>query len=372
MRLQKTKLVLILCVAAITSCNVSVEEIPVFNIGKAIDNPSLFNTEEVIEEIKSFPLNLPSDEVPVGRIGRFHIKGDTLLIIDQSKEEIHIYSLSGRNFMNKISRRGRGPEEYYDVYRTIFLNDRLYIDGPSNYLRTYDFKGNYLNEVTINTGSSAPLHNSIPERFPLRDNKFAAYHFNEDGQVDKLITIYDADGNVSKVYPNKYLFHRKGRSHVGGFGDFHQYKDDVLFLEQSNDTTFRITENGLVPYMILQLEPHQRISYEELDWRGNDNKIFYYRMFEMNKYLLATHGNGVFFCDKETGRVTYYPYDKMDSFAKAIFQNALNEQYSEKFRTFLYPHNYLDAVEDKSLPKELSSLNLKESDNPVFLEIIFK
>ena len=372
MKLFKIRLVLILFAIAVISCSEKVEQIPIFNIGEAINNPAIFKAEEAIKEIKSFPLSLPPDGVPIGRVAKFYIKGDTLLITDTSKEEIHIYSFSGGKSLYKISREGRGPEEYHGVYRTIFFNDRLYIDGPSNYFRVYDLKGNYLNTVTINTGSKAPLHNSIPERFPLKNHKFAAYHFNDDGQVDKLITIYDADGNVSKVYPNKYLFHRKNRSHVGGFGNFYQYKDDVLFCEQSNDTTFRITDNELVPHRILQLDPHQRISYEELDWGGNDDKIFYYTMFEMDKYLIATHGDGLFFCDKESGRVLSYPYDRMDSFANAIFKNAVNEQYSEKFRTFLYPHNYLDAVADGSLPAELKSLNLKENDNPVFLEIVFK
>jgi len=370
--MKTLKIVPALILFAIVSCSDKVEQIPVFNIGEAINNPAIFKAEGAIQEIKPFPLNLPSDGVPVGRVARFYIKGDTLLITDTGKEEIHVYSFSDGNSLYKISREGRGPEEYYNVYRTIFFNDRLYIDGPSNYFRVYDLKGNYLNTITINTGSKAPLHNSIPERFPLKDHKFAAYHFNDDGQVDKLITIYDADGNVDKIYPNKYIFHRKNKSHVGGFGNFYQYKDDVFFSEQSNDTIFKITDNGLVPHRILQLDPHQRISYEELDWDGNDDKIFYYTMFEMDKYLIATHGDGLFFCNKESGRVVSYPYDRMDSFAAAIFQNAENEQYSENFRTFLYPHNYLDAVEDGSLPAELKLLNLKENDNPVFLEIVFK
>ena len=282
-------------------------------------------------------------------------------------------------YLDKISKFGRGPDEYKSVYGAILFDDRVYIEGFLDYFRAYDLKGNYINTIMLNPDNigfatnnvAVTLNNSIPERFPLEDHKFAAYHFNGTGQIDKLITIYDHEGNTVEEFPNKNLLYRKG-SWIGGFSKFYQYRENILFREQSNDTTFCVTENGLIPYMVLQLNPDQKISYEKLDTR-EPGKIFYTGFHETDTYLLAkTIGGNIYLCDKETAKVTYYPNDRMSNFAKAIFSNPFNKQYSDKFITFLYPYDYLDAVEDGSLPKELNSLNIQENDNPIFLEITFK
>lgn len=79
-----------------------------------------------------------------------------------------------------------------------------------------------------------------------------------------------------------------------------------------------------------------------------------------------------FICDKTTGEAIYSTPEKMDAFTCAVFNNMVLDQYSEELMTFIYPHEYMDAKEDGSLPAELEAIPVKENDNPVVMKIKLK
>ena len=367
---------------ALSSCtDKGVSKLPVFDIGAATAHPLFFDVDQLIESIEYFPLGIAQREMPIGRVSEFRVHDNIIILTDPSVDAIHVFNLQEGTLIHKINRRGRGPEEYTGVYNSILFDDRVYVESILDDFLVYDLNGKYLKTISLNHlaglqgNTRVTLNNAIPERFPMHNYGFAVYHFNTNGLVDKLITIYDENGNVVKEYPNKRVVQDRRFVSVGSFSEFYAYKDNILFREQSNDTTYRITDRGLLPYMILQLNNNQRISYEDLDWRDDENKVFYYTFKETSQYTIATtqKSGGVYFCHKDSQKAFFYPYSKMNRFAEAIFHNAhYNKQYSESFYTLLQPEDYLDALADGSLPVALQSLKLQEEDNPVILKITFK
>ncbi len=358
-----------------TSCGkTDGKTIPVFDLGQATVNSRNFDIMEIAGKIEILPMKVTTDKSLLGNITRFHLYGDTVVFVSNMPLQLSAFNLSSGEFLYTVGRQGRGPNEWQSAYRAVFMDDEIWVDGATAF-KVYDTRGNYLHDLDLKLDAAANSQsNAIPERKPLGGDKLAAYHFNVDGREERLITIFDKQGNAQKTYPNNRLFDRR-RIEAGDFSFFYEYGEDLFWSEQPRDTVYRITLTEMTPHLVLRRSPVQRISYEGSDW-GEPSKLFLYNVHEYDEYLFVGGMSGendwYYICNKSTGEVVGTTPEKMDAFTTAALTNAVSDSRSTELYTFLFPHEWMDARDDGSLPAELAGLDIDEKDNPIVLKITLK
>jgi hypothetical protein len=351
-------------------------ELPVYDIGGAFRNPENFNRSDYFADLSWVVLETTDEDSYLGDIVRYHLYGDTIVFIDR-RNRLSAFDANSGDYLYRIGRQGRGPQEYSGTYRTLFLQDRIYVDGWTNEFQVFDTRGRFLKTLVLPDPDRTPLDNRIPERMQMSGNRFVAYHFNRTGGEKRLLETFDADGNVTATIPNHNLFQQRNPVDVGGFAQFYRFDNQVYFFEQPNDTVFLVDNGRLSPRFLLQRPTSYKNTYRNPT--ENPNAIEFYDFHEYEDYLTMSAYVGdedfYFICNKATGEVRCFPFASLNPFEQALFYNSLLDQESGELITILYVHEYLDARESGVLPEELSDVrleNLTENDNPILLKIKWK
>lgn len=129
------------------------------------------------------------------------IKHDDKLIVLNGREEVLIFNREGK-FLNKINKRGNGPNEYTNIV-DIGLdddNENIIIYSDNFKLLVYDLKGKYVSQVNTNATDK------IYERIVY--DKDLLYFFNPMNRKDEnLIKAFDLKnkGYKKNIYPDKSI-----------------------------------------------------------------------------------------------------------------------------------------------------------------------
>jgi len=239
-------LILVGCINnADNSNNDSLKEIQL-NLSGRIPDIELSN---LIKE--SFFIKLQTTNYAIiGNIDKIYLCNDTLFLSDG--KSIYIFNSQGE-FLNKITRSGKGPFEYlYISDFSVNTNSKtieIFCRGLKKFIR-YDFNGKYIEENKIDRW--ATLYADLP------DNKKIIYSGNEIEHNNEYKLSELSNYQVTKKFikidkrKSKYL-------HILSSTNFSFYNDTILFTEPFNDTIYNIINGRIYDRYVIKIDERKTI-----------------------------------------------------------------------------------------------------------------
>ena len=209
-------------------------------------------------------------------------------------EYIFMYDESG-HFLRQIGSKGQGPGEYVLLNAPLQLDEKnrvVYVaDGYTNRFLSYDFEGNLLKDIRYDSewDQAYLLDSTI-----LAINTEYVSHFLPH-KTKKLI-LQDYGRKTLKSFPS-YLYPVESPGngmHFGPDNILWSCQKDFYLLEYGNDTIFQITQEQLIPSLILTGD--LKMDKDELFIQGVKNKLAISPqmmkpssgIFESNRFLIAS------------------------------------------------------------------------------------
>ena len=183
-----------------------------------------------------------------------------------------MYDESG-HFLRQIGSKGQGPDEYVLLNAPLQLDEKNRIayvaDGYTSRFLSYDFDGNLLKAIRYadSEWSKAYLLDSVT----LAVNTSFISRFLP--RKTKKLVLQDYGRKTLKTFPS-YLYpvERPGNGmHFGPDNILWSCQKDFYLLEYGNDTIFQITQEQLIPSLILTGD--LKLDKDELFIQGVKNKL---------------------------------------------------------------------------------------------------
>jgi len=187
------------------------------------------------------------------------------------------------SFISKIGTQGRGPDEFQVCHDVEVGNDgKIYIaDGIKSKFFIYSENGKLIRTVNF------PLARKYVE-YIYFDGKFLCYNQNNLADIENSFNVVDTSGNIIKSFPNKYPFKR----HPSAFGFnheniFYRFNNQIFKKEVYCDTIFSFDNLCFKPHLVIQvgeklITPEIRSVTEGLDIVKNYINPF--KLFEFGDY----------------------------------------------------------------------------------------
>ena len=210
-------------------------------------------------------------------------------------EYIFMYDESG-HFLRQIGSKGQGPGEYVLLNAPLQLDEKNRIayvaDGYTSRFLSYDFDGNLLKAIRYadSEWSQAYLLDSVT----LAVNTSFISRFLP--RKTKKLVLQDYARKTLKSFPS-YLYpveSPENGMHYGPNNILWSCQKDFYLLEYGNDTIFQITQEQLIPSLILTGD--LKLDKEELFIQGVKNKLVISPqmmkpssgIFESNRFFIAS------------------------------------------------------------------------------------
>ncbi len=394
----------LLFVAAISCSKIQKNE-PVTK--SPLDSLIVIDLEANITNYKEIPLSEISDSIIyipletskksiIGKVFQYGVYDDAIII--NTLNEVIVFNRAGK-FINKIGRRGKGPNEF-------------------NYANSVDYYNNYISILTTNKVLEFSKNNRLIRRIGLSQsgdqimvlspNSFAQSFKNSYGNADYILQTFNDKGEVllSKSPVETFKFTGSTLTHFSGFEkSFSRFKSDVLFREEYNDTVYAFKSDYLLtPKYHVNLGKYKIPIHHRLEYLNDEDKFkkvaqnyLKYSFLEASDYIfLNYHSRSKGFGSYSHGFATYFKNDqtffsighKEQGKAKSGFLNDVDgglgfipEGTTSDGRiahVLIYPYelkSYFKSSKNKILSgSQLEELldNIQESDNPVLMLVKLK
>jgi hypothetical protein len=328
------------------------EEVFTIPFARNMSNQKEIGLKEIAKNIEYIALEY-KPEAAIGSIGEI-IATEKYLFV--AGKEVFQFSRTGE-FIRKIGKQGKGPGEYPVVVDLSVdeQNQKIYIlAAMTNQILVYDFNGTSKNAIHLtNRGVERIdiLENGIialQSGFILNPAFLTTEIINEQGE-----SLYQFNSNISKS--NNPSIEEGRTANV-----VYQFNNNFFVKECKNDTVYKITKTGLVPYFTFDLGKYKPpVVGSEMEW-GPYAVI--YKIFETENYIIAL------FIHKNSGCVARYNKTTKEVIVSIPFENpeiGIKNDFDNGANFFLTMHDlsYKSTLNEWVLPLNTSSL-LKYKDNP--------
>lgn len=241
------------------------QQLPVLDITSAIEHPVGIVLSDFIESVRYVTLETaPECLIPANPDIR--LTKDNIIIT--SFQKCLVFDRKTGDFIREIGHSGRGPGEY--KYTSGFFEDPssiFFFTGWNGNLMKYSLDGKFLGSVNIPGYDGSLETPSMPDRFTyLYKNLIVCNFININGLETKSLMIFNSNGEIVKVIPNKHIVKNVNTAINTGTTGFHHSGNSTYCQEFHNDTVFMISSGGTKPHFILNRGKY-RPPYESLWWR---------------------------------------------------------------------------------------------------------
>jgi hypothetical protein len=297
--------------------------------------------------------------------------------------DIFVYDRNGKA-LRKINRKGRGGEEYLNVFNITLDEDKgeMFVnDINARKIIVYDLYGNYNRTFKHNEGDGSTFYTDIFNYD--RDNLICYDAYNEE---IAFVLISKKDGSIIKEikipFKEKKLLEQRLEDKTVSPGPYRTiipYNDIWILLELSSDTVYTfLPDYSLQPFLT------RTPSIQPMD----PEVFLLLRFFSDRYYFMETIKNAFDFNTGAGFPRTFFMYDKQEkaffkyklfngdySIKKEIYMNALRpvDHEIESWQT-IDAHNLVESYAKGQLKGSLKEIaaDLKEEDNPVIMLIKHK
>ena len=276
--MKNTILILVLCLF-IGSCKDSLtvnEEVD--TITASIEQEDEISLFDFVSQVRLIPLET-TDSSLVAHITKIITSKDKIFIYDRIQNQIFIFNREGQ-FISKINRKGRGPEEYMSISDLAInpFNGCLEILDPWGKLLAFDLNGKYLHSFRL----PKDLH-AYDEFIPLSRDSIAFYSLSEPSTLN----IYSR--TTSKIVYSGFKSSKK-LSINSPLSSFYRFRDTVYFSRYLYDDVFAITPTNIAPAYRWFFPGHKYDPNEVIPEYDRNNRKDYFAIQELLPY---THVNNL-------------------------------------------------------------------------------
>jgi hypothetical protein len=297
--------------------------------------------------------------------------------------------LENGEFICQIGRQGRGPSEYRHIHDFLYNKSNTTIDiFFHNDIKEFSLDGIWKKNTTIEYNEITSL--------TYTNNQILGFIDNSEGQNEYSFVLFDANGQITNKYKNKYKFNiSTGAIFFKPECVFYQYGGILHCKELNSDTIFSFDNSTFVPkYILRQGEAKYTTDLRE---KANTTKLDKYiiqkKIFESKNYLfyqydwknrdncfIQNKSNGTqYLIDNETGLV-----NDLDNGPNFKIQNTVTVDGTEYMVSWINAFELKAHVDSevfknstskytekkKALERLANSLN--ENDNPVLMLVKLK
>ncbi len=382
-----------------------------------------FNLSDVSSEIDVVPLET-TEESLFSSIDDI-IVSDSNIFIEDVRNGVLRFDRNGK-FMNKIGKKGEGPEEYIMLKQIEYdeLNKEIFLFTESG-IKSYDLEGKFKRHISSRRNSQfyggrngrCYLFNNhflLNASLPLVDKEsdslwtFSIYDMDMNSQVE--FYNYDIIENLEYIKNNKSPMSGWKNYCSEGLANVDLYGDNMKIIYYAKDTIFEIDKEtlNLKPIVVLSMgeRPDFKTSHEWIKsdeffkylWRDDffeSDKYYYFLLSKSShKYIVRyDKGNGDMHVSKSESKIKETSLPGSPGFVykrrndKFTFNNDIlsNHTFEMGFRSkgkyiidVIFPSGvdseYIQNVKEGSVKDENSKdrfvkvlSNLKEDDNPILL-----
>ena len=241
---------------------------------KGKSDPELL--KEVMDnmEARLLPLETNDSLLFNGKASHLYLVNDYLFVADQRQKVIFRYDKHGQ-FINKIDRRGQGPEEYITLGYLFFKeNDNTIYVCDLQKIQIYNFNGEYLKTIVppkdeIGQFCVDSLGRIVQSRYYLGDSQLIVY--NEGGEL--LGEYFPTPEVVRKFWIVQGCYYSIGRYNKGVYVS-NYFDTNIYMLEGDSIQTFATFDFGSMnlPKDFFERETKELVPKFN-DFRENDKAI---------------------------------------------------------------------------------------------------
>lgn len=159
------------------------------------------------------------------------------MVIPGDDGNIYLFSNSG-GFLNRINRKGGGPEEYMSSNNVWLEGGVLGVHNYGRSVNRYDLEGNFISRIPLKERSAHlyPYKSGYAldksGRLTQDSLQFALVILNNEMKLDKTLLPFEKIPNFQISFSNSSLF---------------ALADDLLFFPMLTDTVYRIQADTVTP-----------------------------------------------------------------------------------------------------------------------------
>ncbi len=363
----------------------AIDPVITINLDNIISNDPI-RYSELFSGVHIVPLET-SDDIIIKRIDNLKLLNDTIYILDRTLKSLFIFSRNGK-FIDKISKTGRGPDEYLEPVDFEINPVSGYIsvlDWGAGRIITYNSKGEFKKKIDLKNRYSG---------FTSVENDFCLYMPVPPRPGTKnhpLLNLVDATGKIRQEYLRSSDFLRGPEIvHFVQGGNFFRSISDSKFHMTFCNVIYTISSNSATPFIELNSDKYL-LGKKDLEKFNYNN----FSLFELGKikklndiHCYSDNPELAFFIF-EIGYepfTTFYFFDSNKTICSSHFIDDVSCVYPNLLKLFnnqlvayIEPLNKLSLLKDNinSGKINLSSsekdrlLKCTENDNPIliFLEL---
>ena len=207
------------------------------NIIRANRNAASNLLPDLFGEVQLIPLET-TDNSLMADITLAKIQNDTLFFFSRKQFALYMFNSKGK-YLNKISKVGQGPEEYFMIHDFDICPKRNSIEmfSPFGSIYSYTMNGDFIEKRQL-----ADDVYSYQDFEYLNADSMVVWTFVETG-INALRIIHSESTEIITSY-------KKAHRCLDGFKTFHKENGVVYFSNPFDHCTYRVTSSELVPEYI--------------------------------------------------------------------------------------------------------------------------
>ena len=216
------------------------------------------------------PLETSSKEDNIiAGINKIIMQDDRIYILDKERASVLIFSHDGK-YINKINKRGRGPQEYLEIKDFDVRNSIIYTLSRSNKaIYAYDIKGNFI--------QSYDLKDWYNNFHIVDDRTMFLYSERSNDQKYNFIVFDYISGEIKKEFDP----FKENCSYGFSLSPFNITEDEtILTTQQFDNTVYSLTADSYIPQYVFDFNTKDRIpedqrnlNYDELSKNLQDKNV---------------------------------------------------------------------------------------------------
>jgi hypothetical protein len=300
-------------------------------------------------------------------------------------KSLYRFSENGE-FICQIGREGRGPSEYIHIHDFLYNKSNNTIDiFFLNDIKEFSLDGIWKKNTTLE------YNGKEVSSIGYTNNQILGFINNARGQNEYSYVLFDANGQITNEYKNKYKFNiSTGAIYFQPECIFYQYNGILNCKELHSDTVFSFDNGTFIPkYILKQGEAKYTTDLREKSMTTNltkfiiqknlfesENYLFYqYRWKQRDNCFIKNKSNGSqFLIDNGTGLV-----NDLDNGPNFKIQNTVTIDGTEYMVSWMNAFDLKAHVASNEFKnatprfpekkKELEQLanELNENDNPILM-----
>jgi hypothetical protein len=389
--IQYEKITIFLFAILLSSCNKAESQKKVIDL-LISPNSELTNISEIATDIEYLPLQTTEKSI-IRYILDLKQTQNGLYIRSNTNEVFH-FDNSG-NYLFKLSRIGRGPEEYESIYDfDVTENGDLCVILTHNRIQFYRITNDgFVYSKALNLKDNPGYIDISPKQ-----NSILLSSGTTGSEPNRHVLI-DMYGEIQKSISNKYKYSKSTTAQfVSTYENIIYTSDDQLhFKYWLNDTVFTLTGgNEIVPYMIFNSHGKQA-TIDALASTGIkdilSNYLTIYSIFETSRYLIYKYYHGgvcvrvydklfkkTFFIDYKQRAITKWLTDDLIGGVNiepkfCVKGNLYSWVEALSFKNNIKREKFINSIVKNPVKKvalQRLAESIDESDNPILIKVILK